>query len=297
MEAVWIIIGLVFGFSVYDFWTSRSWTMVTSEERNNLIFEKKNKEYGAFKLRKNYDKNLMFILVGVFSLSTLFCAGYAAMNKNLPAAITKETQAPTIETKMVEITFEPKQTPEIPVEEKQVTEQQATTQFIEPTVIDKQVKEETKTQEDLEKTLAGNKDQEGKGNEFGKPGEKKQEGSEKKQEETQQNTITNKTEDWVDEEAEYPGGIKEMIAFIQKNLDYPEYAAQINIQGKCYLKFIVGSDGKIEEVNVIRGIPGCPECDKEASRVIRTMPKWKPGKIKGKAVRSYFNLPITFELE
>jgi protein TonB len=63
------------------------------------------------------------------------------------------------------------------------------------------------------------------------------------------------------------------------------------------LKFIVGSDGKIEEVNVIRGIPGCPECDKEASRVIRTMPKWKPGKIKGKAVRSYFNLPITFELE
>ena len=218
MEAVWIIIGLVFGFSVYDFWTSRNWTMVTSEERNKVIFENKNKDYGAFKLRKNYDKNLMFILIGVFSFSTLFCAGYAAMNKNLSDANTNKKEVPTIETKMVEITFEPKHAPEISVKEKQVTEQQATTQFIEPTVIDKQVKEESKTQEDLEKTLAGNKDQEGKGNEFGKPGEKKQEGTEKKQEENQQNTNTSKTEDWVDEEAEYPGGIKEMIAFIQTPL-------------------------------------------------------------------------------
>jgi len=297
MEAVFVIIGVVLCFSVYDYWTSRSWTMITSECRNKLVFEHKNKQYGAYSLRKNYNKNLMFILIGVFSFSAIFCVGYAAFNKQLPEKTTNVEDIPMVETEMVEITFEPKQTPDIPVVEKQVTEQQETTQFVEPIVVDKRVKEDTKTQEDLDKTLAGNKNQEGKGNEFGKPGEKKQEGTEKKQEDTKNNMTNNTTEEWVDEEAEYPGGIKEMIAFIQKNLDYPDYAAQINIQGKCDLKFVVGSDGKIEDVNVIRGIPGCPECDKEATRVIRSMPKWKPGKIKSKEVRSYFNLPITFELE
>ncbi len=60
---------------------------------------------------------------------------------------------------------------------------------------------------------------------------------------------------------------------------------------------MVGEDGSISSIKVQRGIPNCPECDKEAIRVLKMMPNWKPGKIKGKAVSSYFNLPINIDLQ
>jgi len=87
------------------------------------------------------------------------------------------------------------------------------------------------------------------------------------------------------------------MAFIQKNFNYPQVAIENNIQGKCYVKFVVRGDGGVSGVQVERGIAGCPECDKEAVRVVKMMPGWKAGKVNGKSVSTLYRLPINFALE
>lgn len=103
--------------------------------------------------------------------------------------------------------------------------------------------------------------------------------------------------DIVDDQAEFPGGREAMMRWMQNNFRYPQSAQDSSLQGKCYLKFVVGTDGSITDVKVVKGVPNCPQCDAEAIRVVKAMPKWIPGKNKGVAVRSYFNLPITFKLD
>jgi protein TonB len=100
----------------------------------------------------------------------------------------------------------------------------------------------------------------------------------------------------VDEYAEFPGGINALRKYLRDNLVYPASAKEQGIQGKCFLKFVVAASGNISNVKVMRGVPECPECDNEAVRVLKAMPDWKPGKVKGQAVNSYFNLPISFHL-
>jgi protein TonB len=100
----------------------------------------------------------------------------------------------------------------------------------------------------------------------------------------------------VDEPAEFPGGMDAMRDYLKKNMMYPAIAKENGIQGKCYLRFVVNTEGSISDVRVLRGVAGCPECDKEATRVVKNMPKWKPGKMNGKDVKMYFTLPIAFKL-
>jgi protein TonB len=99
-----------------------------------------------------------------------------------------------------------------------------------------------------------------------------------------------------EEPAEFPGGHEAMNKFLRNNLVYPQVAIEMNIQGKCYVRFIVNEDGSISNVRLMRGVTDCPECDKEAIRVIKSMPKWNPGKLNGKAVGSSINLPIIFKM-
>jgi len=100
----------------------------------------------------------------------------------------------------------------------------------------------------------------------------------------------------VDEQAEFPGGMDAMREYLKKNLMYPAIAKENGIQGKCYLRFVVNTDGSISDVRVLRGVAGCPECDKEATRVVKNMPNWKPGRMNGKDVKMYFTLPLGFKL-
>lgn len=100
----------------------------------------------------------------------------------------------------------------------------------------------------------------------------------------------------VDEPAEYPGGMSAMREYLKNNMMYPMSAKEAGIQGKCYLRFIVNTDGSISDVRVLRGVADCPECDKEATRVVKNMPNWKPGRMNGKDVKMYFTLPISFKL-
>ncbi len=98
----------------------------------------------------------------------------------------------------------------------------------------------------------------------------------------------------VEEAPSYPGGDEARIKFLQENIKYPQMARESGISGTVYVTFVVERDGSVTDVKVMRGIGG--GCDEEAIRVINAMPKWNPGKQRGKPVRVQFNMPIKFTL-
>lgn len=104
-------------------------------------------------------------------------------------------------------------------------------------------------------------------------------------------------ESFVDEEAEFPGGTPAMTAFIKKNLVFPETGIENDVRGICFLRFVVSVNGTISSVQVTKGVPDCPDCDKAAIKVIQSMPNWKPGKLNGGIVSSYHSIPIKFSIE
>lgn len=98
--------------------------------------------------------------------------------------------------------------------------------------------------------------------------------------------------DMVEQMPEFPGGMPAMIDFLQANLKYPEDAIKQNVGGRVLVMFVVEPDGSLSNVGVARKV--FPSLDAEAIRVVKTMPKWKPGKEKGKPVRVNFTLPVVF---
>lgn len=99
----------------------------------------------------------------------------------------------------------------------------------------------------------------------------------------------------VEQMPDFPGGVEELYRFLGKNMKYPAMAKDAGIKGRVYVNFVVYEDGSIKDVKVLRGIGG--GCDEEAVRVVKSMPKWKAGKQRGKAVRVSYNLPINFTLK
>lgn len=93
---------------------------------------------------------------------------------------------------------------------------------------------------------------------------------------------------------EFPGGMVEMMKWITKNLKYPQAAQRQKIQGKVVVAFIIGKDGTVSEAKVVKSVD--PLLDNEALRVVRMMPKWKPGEDKGKPCMTYFSIPVVFKL-
>lgn len=99
----------------------------------------------------------------------------------------------------------------------------------------------------------------------------------------------------VEEMPSFPGGEGEMYKYIGKNIEYPRMAKESGISGRVFVTFVVEKDGSVTDVKVLRGIGG--GCDEEAVRVIKSMPKWKPGKQRGKPVRVQYRMPIKFTLQ
>lgn len=93
---------------------------------------------------------------------------------------------------------------------------------------------------------------------------------------------------------EFPGGTKALLSYLASNTKYPGSAVKNGIQGRVVLRFVIGPDGEISNITVLRSVS--PEVDAEAIRVVKTMPKWKPGKQNGKVVPVYFTLPVSFKL-
>ena len=111
---------------------------------------------------------------------------------------------------------------------------------------------------------------------------------EEEEEETQIFTV-------VENDPEFPGGMEALYKFLRDNIKYPQLARDNNITGRVYVTFVVERDGSIANPRVLKDIGG--GCGAEAVRVVKSMPKWTPGKQRGKAVRVQFNLPVSFNLQ
>ncbi|PLX24084.1 MAG: energy transducer TonB [Salinivirgaceae bacterium] len=99
----------------------------------------------------------------------------------------------------------------------------------------------------------------------------------------------------VEQMPEFPGGQGQLFKYISQNINYPAIAKENGIQGKVFIQFVVGKDGSITNVTVLRGVD--PSLDKEAVRVVQSMPKWTPGKQRGKPVFVRYQVPINFRLQ
>mgnify|MGYP006196816993 FL=1 len=100
---------------------------------------------------------------------------------------------------------------------------------------------------------------------------------------------------FVEQNPEFPGGEVELIKYLRNNTNYPQMEKDNDIQGKVMIRFVVMEDGSVADVTVLRGVS--PGLDKEAVRVVKTLPKFKPGRQQGKAVRVYYTLPYVFKLQ
>lgn len=101
--------------------------------------------------------------------------------------------------------------------------------------------------------------------------------------------------DFPDVEALFPGGAAELQRWINSNVQYPQTSIEMNEQGRVYLSFVVETDGSLSNISIERGVS--EDLDKEAKRVLRKMPNWEAGEVKGKKVRTRCRLPIIFTLE
>jgi len=244
---------------------------------DDLVFENRNKEYGAYVIRKKYNRTMLWaIMVGIIILSIAVITPYilATVNHNRKIKVEKVVQA-TMDKLDQPIDVPPPPPPPPPAQA------QAQVKFVAPVVVDSiKVKGPTLATGDEAKNLIKDQD-------VNKPVAPPVEIDQPKEEQVF----------YVVEEAPtFQGGdISGFRNFIQKSLVYPEVAQENGIQGKVYISFIVEPTGKVSNVKVLRGVD--PSLDKEAVRAIENSPKWSPGKQRGKAVRVSFTIPIVFQLQ
>ncbi len=284
LAVVWVIVGLVSTYSLFSYFSAKGW-LVTSYVRNDLVFEHRNKAYGAYTLRKNYNKRLTLIMV---SMVLAFVLGALTMFiiRNLPK---QEVDAPKGSDKTWTVQPPPKDLPPPPPTTPPPPPLEKMTAFIPPVIEDDPVTDPVPTQDQLEDTKAGDKTQDGSDENFDPP---QPTDNTPKQIDTKPEPI----ETFVEEEADFPGGFAEMAKFINENIDYPQEAIDLGIKGRVTVRFVVEKDGRISNVSVATPLAGCRACDKAAVKVVEKMPSWKAGKNGGREVRTWVTLPVKFEV-
>lgn len=291
MAIIISIIVLVALVSLYDHFSARNWQQVTSSVRNEVVFEKRNKAYGAYAIRKDYNRRMILILAGLTGGVGAAYGAYMAAH-SVPEITVRKKAIVELDTIQLDLT-EKKVLPKFQRPESSAPTKSEIVKFPTLVVTDDPIDPKLKAPD--ENDLNGDRDQ--KGDErFGLPvaridsipttGGKQEE------------IITGEEiPTIVDEDPEFPGGRKKLAEFLGQNLVYPELPREMGVQGKCWIRFVVDKEGHISDVTVSRGVDGYPEFGKESVRVVRKMPKWKPGMLNGKATKSYFDLPISFVLE
>ena len=213
-------------------------------------------------------KKLMFIQIGL--IISLFIAWLAFEHKSYdkreidPSLLNREV---VVDEEMVEITKQEEQKPQ-PVEmPKQTTQLEIVQDDVE--VEDIEINAEVEQNEVIEEYVAP--------------------------EVVEDDVVEQEIFKIVEEMPSFPGGEAKLMEFVGKNIKYPQIARETGIQGRVCVNFVVEPDGSVSNVSVLRGIGG--GCDEEAMRVVKSMPKWKPGKQRGKAVRVQYMLPVNFRLQ
>ena len=260
---------------------------IFSNEWVDLVFEAKNQSYGAYELRKNSSKRHFRALVIASIIFVLAVSGPGLLRSILPEKKEVDTTVRTLTQIELEKPKEENILKEIPPPPPPMRN---TIKFTPPVIKpDDMVAEEDepKMQQEVvtEKAAIGAVDFDKGTDDIAAPIAK--ETKEIVQEE--EKPFVN-----VEQMPEFPGGQAEMMKFISKNLQYPVIASEMGVQGMVVLQFVVGRDGKIGSIKVIRGIGS--GCDEEAIRVLQKMPAWSPGRQGGKPVLVYFTLPIRFVL-
>ncbi len=271
-----------------------------SGEWTDLVFAGRNQAYGAYQLRKGTGKRNVISIIAVVALVLLCQIGLS-----LKKAADAEARKRAAMTEVVELSkleqpkkkAEVKQQKKIELEPEKVVERvKSSIKFTAPVIKkDNEVKpeEELKTQDELMKTktaigaidVKGNDD---KGGEVLKLKEAVAQPEPKPE-------VENKVFDVVEQMPSFPGGNAALMKYLSENVKYPVVAQENGVQGRVVVSFVVEKDGHITDVKVVRSVD--PSLDKEAARVVRSMPSWIPGKQNGSAVRVKYNVPVSFRLQ
>lgn len=265
------------------------------ETLDDIIFEGRNKLYGAYFLRQEYKqivKKATLIGVGAFglALSTPFIwASQNSRDKREVEITLQDVKLPPVEEKKIELPEPPK--PEIPVEPvKQI-------KYLAPEIVtdDREI-ELPPTQEELAESKAVIGTENVDGAEIEMPPVDPDLANTKPAIEAP--VHVEKAEEMiftaVERMPEYKGGIRALGEYLNKNLKFPSQAQRAGVGGKVFVSFVVTGDGSISQLSVAKGIGF--GCDEEALRVVSKMPNWIPGKQSGRAVSVRFTLPITFQI-
>jgi protein TonB len=248
---------------------------------DEIVFEDRNKEYGAYKLRKKYSRTVILsMLIGILILGTAVITPYL----NAKALENREKRAERqVEIKMENLDQPTEQVappPPPPPPPADVVQQQ---KYVPPVVVDS-----IKPEEDIQLMTADEAQIEVQNEEVV---EIQEEVKEEVQEEDPEATPFVV----VEEMPMFPGGDAELLKYIGENTNYPEIAKENNIQGRVIVRFCVTSKGGVSQVSILKGVD--PELDAEAIRVVNSLPTFKPGKQGGKPVPVWYMVPITFTLK
>jgi len=248
---------------------------------DDIVFESRNKEYGAYRLRKKYNRNVMIsMLIGVIIIATAIITPYL----NAKAAENRAKRAERqVEIKMENLD-QPNETvappPPPPPPPADVVQQ---AKYVPPVVVDSVKPEENVQLMTADEAQIEVQDQE--------VVEIVEEVKEEVQEEDPEATPFVV----VEEMPMFPGGDAELLKYIAEHTQYPEIAKENNIQGRVIVRFCVTSKGGVSQVSILKGVD--PELDAEAIRVVNSLPAFKPGKQGGKPVPVWYMVPITFTLK
>jgi protein TonB len=252
-----------------------------SEKLNDLIFENRNKTYGAYAIRKSQSDSLTLAMLGSFGFFALIAFGaYWFSNKDVKiSSLDNGNLVPEIMiTEMLVDLTPPEVKPKEIEKPKEIVPLKTESGHLTASDDKKNTLDKTTDQMNLSKNPTDGKDSASYKKEIVVPTIKPVEN-------------TNKVEFFVDQMPDMP----DMAKFISENLNYPQMAKEAGTQGTVHLTFVVEKDGSITDVKLLKGIGD--GCEQEAMRVIKLMPKWKPGINHGNPVRVQCNLPIKFKLK
>ena len=264
----------------------------------DLVFEGKNHAYGAYQLRKNTGVRNVKALLVMFAIGlaiAIIVAVKGVVENAMKSSVAMETDVELSKlAEKKEAKAERKEEPE--TKKIEVEKVKSSIKFTAPVIKkDSEVKpeEELKSQDELnkDKTAIGAFDVKGNDETGGtvlKAVEEIAQPEPKREEE-------NKVFDVVEQMPSYPGGMGALMSWLSQNIKYPTVAAENGISGRVIVQFVVERDGSITDVRVARGVD--PYLDKEATRVVKMMPHWIPGKQNGAPVRVKYTVPVVFKLQ
>jgi len=248
---------------------------------DDIVFVNRNQEYGAYKLRKGYQRTLIVaMLIGIIIIATAIITPYlnakALENRSKRAERQVEIKMENLD-QPTEIVAPPPPPPPPPED----VVQQA--KYVPPVVVD------SIRPEDVVQLMTADDAQ------IEVQNEEVVEFQEVVKEEVQEAEVEEVPFVVVEEMPMFPGGEIELLRYIMEHTNYPEIAKENNIQGRVIIRFCVTSKGGVSQVSILKGVD--PELDKEAIRVVSELPGFKPGKQGGKPVPVWYMVPITFTLK